>query len=1106
MPCQLQTARSALESSSDSTVEESAGPRERFRVGREFEVQLVLDAEVSGSLNAMAFNEFGHLVVGREGGPLLLIYDSDDDGIIDESRVYCDQVSDVQGILPLNGDIYVTGDGPEGNGCYKLSDQDRDGSLETTKLLFGIESESGEPGGRGLTLGPDGWIYVVLSPHARPTLEPDSTGPYRDYYDGALLGSEDANTSSWPERTPIFGGSVLRTDVDGKAVQLFCGGLSQTQDLAFNSQGDLFAHDGGRDRDEGAPWYRPARLYQVVPSAEFGWRPGWTQWPEYFVDTLPALADTGKGLPTGAVFYEHFAFPRRYQDRLFLADWSRNRILAAQFQLDGASHKVSAEVFLEGHALNITDLDVGPDGWLYFVTGGKDTAGGLYRVTWKGKVPSGFFDLGTGISPAIRQPQLQSAWARQEIARVKSTVGDDWGPMLLGVVRSTANPTNYRIRALDLMQLYGPHPASALLVELARDKNEVIRRKAASLMGVFADKQTQQQLVRLLEDSDRMVRRKACESLVAAGQPAPIDDLIPMLASDDRFEAWAARRLLETLPPDEWRDRLLSSTNHRVFVQGAMALMVASPTQANALKVLGRAEKLMNGFVSDRDFISMLRVLQVTILRGRLLPQQLTGLRNQLATEFPAGDVAMNRELIRLLTYLQAGSILDRYFDYFQAEDTPPAEKVHLALHLQYLETGWSSEQKMQLFEFFSEAAKGEEGSPYRVYLSRAAQQFAQHLTPAESIEVLRRGKQWPAAALGALYKLPPQLDDDLRTVIEQLDRDIDGNSDAAFKRLMVGIVAVLARSGDAASMAYLREVWQRSPSRREPIVMGLAQDPQGENWPYLVQSLPIVNGGTAMEVLRRLSTVDQVPEDPEHFRQALLAGLRGSEPVAVQAIKLLEHWSGMSQGVPADEYQQELAAWQSWFANAFPEYPPAELPVDSDDSRWKYQQLLGLIDKEDAVSASADRGAVVFERASCVDCHRVGERGGTVGPDLSNIGQRYTSTEILQSVLYPSHLIAQKYAAKTLRLTDGREVTGIVSSGPDGEKLVRQSDGGQLTVREEEIDDSRPSRTSVMGENLLNPLTLQEIVDLFSYLRGASPAAVASRTEEASEDHTSHE
>src|SRR5690606_23158615 len=72
---------------------------ERFTISDEFAVERVIDPDDTGSLIAMAFNEFGDIIASREGGPLLLIYDSQNDGLPDTVRVYCDQVKNVQGIL-----------------------------------------------------------------------------------------------------------------------------------------------------------------------------------------------------------------------------------------------------------------------------------------------------------------------------------------------------------------------------------------------------------------------------------------------------------------------------------------------------------------------------------------------------------------------------------------------------------------------------------------------------------------------------------------------------------------------------------------------------------------------------------------------------------------------------------------------------------------------------------------------------------------------------------------------------------------------------------------------------------------------------------------------
>ncbi len=115
-------------------------------------------------------------------------------------------------------------------------------------------------------------------------------------------------------------------------------------------------------------------------------------------------------------------------------------------------------------------------------------------------------------------------------------------------------------------------------------------------MGVYSGDETRERLLDLLEDTDRNVRRKALEALARAEQTAPPDTLIPLLASDDRFESWAARRLLELSPPEQWRAKVLSAENHRVFIHGALALLIAQPSEENALAVMERVRELMIGF------------------------------------------------------------------------------------------------------------------------------------------------------------------------------------------------------------------------------------------------------------------------------------------------------------------------------------------------------------------------------------------------------------------------------------------------------------------------------------------------------------------------------
>ncbi|HEY2413610.1 MAG TPA: HEAT repeat domain-containing protein [Pirellulaceae bacterium] len=1067
---------------------EQVSKSERFKIDPQFEVQYVLGEEQTGSIIAMTFNEFGHILASKEGGGLLLIYDANGDKIPERVRTYCDKVKNIQGILALNGEVYVTGEGEDGLGLYRLADKDRDGVLESVRTLVKFKSEVVEHGPHGIVLGPDGLLYVMLGNHTSLVGTYESGSPHRDFYDTDLVPKyEDPGGHAAGIKAP--GGVVIRTDTEGSGVQLVAGGLRNPYDLVFNREGELFIHDADMESDEGTTWYRPTRVCHVVPGGEYGWRSGWSKWPDYYADSLPAVVETGRGSPAGMTTYNHFMFPVRFHGALFTADWSQGKILAIKLKRSGASYTATTETFLEGNPLNVTDLEVGPDGWLYFSTGGRGTSGGIYRVTWKGTVPKDVTDTGTGLTAVIRQPQPSSSWARQNIAALRKQLSANWDKSITGVARTAANPPHYRLQALDLMQLYGPTPTTELLLELSKEASEVVRCRAAELMGLHASKQTHQRLIEMLDDSERSVRRKACEALGRADQAPPLDKVLTLLASDDRFEAWAARRILERMPVEDWRERVLQAKNQRLLVQGGLALMISHPTRENALAVLEQVSRTMSSFVSDRDFLDITRLVQVTLARGKIVGDDIPALKRQLADEFPSGDSLMNRELIRVLACLQEDTLIDRYLAYLKS-DAPELDRLHAAMYLRFVNDGWTPDQRIDLLAFYEEANKRKGGGSYARYIINVTRDFCQQLNEEESRLVLAQGHKWPNAALGALYKLPKEIDEPTLELLTTLDARLAGTKSDPVQRLQVGIVAVLARSGDDASMAYLRKVYDESPDRRQAAVLGLSQRPDGENWNYLIKSLPLLEPAAAREVCAKLTDVDQPPSEPESIRQVILLGLKmrkkdpEKENAAENALGLLHYWTGEEIATSEDEDKQ-LVAWQKWFVEKFPAALEPKLPVVADNAKYTVEELVEYLGGE--ADGVPTRGGDVFVKANCVKCHRFDGKGESLGPDLTTISNRFTRKELVEAVVHPSHIISSQYASKTIKTTDGRTLTGLVGAGTAGETVIILPTAERVTLKSNQIEATKPSKLSAMPDGLLDPLSLEEIADLFAYLQKTS-------------------
>ena len=79
-------------------------------------------------------------------------------------------------------------------------------------------------------------------------------------------------------------------------------------------------------------------------------------------------------------------FPAKYQNALFICDWTYGKMFAVHLQPQGASYTGDAEEFMTATPLPLTDAIINPhDGAMYFLIGGRKTQSGLYRLTYAGK-------------------------------------------------------------------------------------------------------------------------------------------------------------------------------------------------------------------------------------------------------------------------------------------------------------------------------------------------------------------------------------------------------------------------------------------------------------------------------------------------------------------------------------------------------------------------------------------------------------------------------------------------------------------------------------------------------------------------------------------------
>jgi putative heme-binding domain-containing protein len=163
----------------------------------------------------------------------------------------------------------------------------------------------------------------------------------------------------------------------------------------------------------------------------------------------------------------------------------------------------------------------------------------------------------------------------------------------------------------------------------------------------------------------------------------------------------------------------------------------------------------------------------------------------------------------------------------------------------------------------------------------------------------------------------------------------------------------------------------------------------------------------------------------------------------------------------------------------------PAGLPRDAaiDDPAAWMTTLDGPADP-----AEGERVFFHPKGPGCSRCHQLNGRGGKVGPDLSTVGQSMSREKLLTSIVKPSQEIAPQYIAWQVALRDGTTVIGIPALGPsESDQRYTDTNGKVVTVKPEDVEERRPSPTSLMPEKLVTTMTAQEFRDLVAYLRQPS-------------------
>jgi len=194
---------------------------------------------------------------------------------------------------------------------------------------------------------------------------------------------------------------------------------------------------------------------------------------------------------------------------------------------------------------------------------------------------------------------------------------------------------------------------------------------------------------------------------------------------------------------------------------------------------------------------------------------------------------------------------------------------------------------------------------------------------------------------------------------------------------------------------------------------------------------------------------------------------------------------------VAVDDAAALLSLPEHELSDVIKRFPRASISMGNkilDRLKNHHQEKLSRLEKlrSRLGDGNATRGRTLFaaEKAKCSSCHRVGDLGQAVGPDLTTIGANRSATDLLESIVFPSASIVRDYSTYQVLTLNGRVFSGILVSESSEAIQLQQASGKSVRILQSDIERIDPGSVSIMPAGLEQALTEDELVDIVKYLQ----------------------
>src|SRR3546814_337061 len=155
--------------------------------------------------------------------------------------------------------------------------------------------------------------------------------------------------------------------------------------------------------------------------------------------------------------------------------------------------------------------------------------------------------------------------------------------------------------------------------------------------------------------------------------------------------------------------------------------------------------------------------------------------------------------------------------------------------------------------------------------------------------------------------------------------------------------------------------------------------------------------------------------------------------------------------------------------------------PPKGPGKKWEIEDALKTIE-EDEGTRDYERGKSLFAAVRCASCHTMQDEGGAIGPDLTQLGTRFSARDMLTAIIEPGDAISDQYGSKVFVLNDGTSIMGRLINEDEVNYSVSQNPYAPQELREiakKDVTEVKESKISIMPPGSLNVLNTEELKDL---------------------------